>query len=137
MLQVRIEAIGFGFLVPVFFVVSGANLNVLSIIENPLLTIRFLVYLLIARGLVHYVLYRRTLPDRRERARFALYVATGLPIIVAVTTIETAAGLMQPENAAALVGAGALSVLIFPLLCNAIGRVDRGRAAQARAANTA
>lgn len=137
MLQVRIEAIGFGFLVPLFFVVSGANLDVASIVENPLLTVRFLIYLLIARGLVHYLLYRRTLPDRRERARFALYVATGLPIIVAVTTIETAAGLMRPENAAALVGAGALSVLIFPLLGNAIGRIDRMHRPQARAENTA
>jgi hypothetical protein len=41
---------------------------------------------------------------------------------VAVTTIEVRAGLMRPENAAALVGAGALSVLVFPLLASSLPR---------------
>ena len=116
LLQGKIEAIGFGFLIPLFFVVSGANLDILSIIENPAPMLRFFVYILIARGLVQYVVYRRAIPDRRERARFSLFVATGLPIVVAVTSIEVEAGIMLPSNAAALVGAGALTVLVFPLV---------------------
>lgn len=139
-LQVRIEAIGFGFFIPLFFVVSGANLDIRSIIENPAPMIRFFVYILLARGLVQYVLYRRALPDRRERARFSLLVATGLPIIVAITSIEVEAGVMRPENAAALVGAGALTVLVFPLVGNALTGRPRSRAVDAdqeRAAKTA
>ncbi len=136
-LQVRIEAIGFGFLIPLFFVVSGANLDIRSIIENPAPMIRFFVYILIARGLVQYVVYRRAIPDRRERARFSLLVATGLPIIVAVTSIEVEAGVMLESNAAALVGAGALTVLVFPLVGSWLVR-DRPQAAdQERAENTA
>ena len=137
-LQVRIEAIGFGFLIPLFFVVSGANLDIRSIVENPLPMVRFFVYILIARGLVQYVVYRRAIPDRRERARFSLLVATGLPIIVAVTSIEVESGVMLPENAAALVGAGALTVLVFPLLGSWLVR-DRSPAdvTQERAENTA
>jgi Kef-type K+ transport system membrane component KefB len=127
-LQVRIEAIGFGFLIPLFFVVSGANLDIQSIVENPVPMIRFFAYMLIARGLVQYVLYRRAIPDRRERARFSLLVATALPIVVAVTTIEVDAGVMLPSNGAALVGAGALTVLFFPL----VGQwLVRGRPAEA------
>jgi Kef-type K+ transport system membrane component KefB len=121
-LQVRIEAIGFGFLIPLFFVVSGAKLDIMSIIENPAPMIRFFFYILVARGLVQYLLYRRAIPDRRERARFSLLVATALPIIVAVTTIEVDAGVMLSTNAAALVGAGALTVLVFPLVGNALVR---------------
>ena len=138
-LQVRIEAIGFGFLIPLFFVVSGANLDIRSIIENPAPMLRFFVYILIARGLVQYLLYRKAIPDRRERARFSLLVATGLPIIVAVTSIEVEAGVMLESNAAALVGAGALTVLIFPLVGNALvaGRCAESASDQERAANTA
>lgn len=139
-LQVRIEAIGFGFFIPLFFVVSGANLDIRSIIENPAPMIRFFVYILVARGLVQYLLYRRALPDRRERARFSLLVATGLPIIVAITSIEVEAGVMRPENAAALVGAGALTVLVFPLVGNALAGRPRSPAVEAdqeRAAKTA
>lgn len=134
-LQTRIEAIGFGFLIPLFFVVSGATLDIRSIIEDPLPMIRFFLYIAVARGLTQYLLYRRAIPDRRERARFSLYVATGLPIIVAVTAVEVSAGAMSSTDAAALVGAGALTVLFFPLIGNAL--VKAPSADQERAANAA
>ena len=137
LLQGKIEAIGFGFLIPLFFVVSGANLDIVSIIENPAPMLRFFLYMLVARGLVQYVVYRRAIPDRRERARFSLYVATGLPIIVAVTAIEVDAGVMLASNAAALVGAGALTVLVFPLVGDSLVRGRRSAAPdQERAENT-
>lgn len=144
-LQEKIEAIGFGFLIPLFFVVSGANLDIISIIEDPRRMLLFFVLLLVVRGLPQVLLYRKAIPDLRERGRFSLLVATGLPIIVAVTTIEVGAGAMVPANAAALVGAGALSVLVFPLVGNALSRGtpdpdpdtdDQEPDAQERAANT-
>ena len=135
-LQVRVEAIGFGFFIPLFFVVSGANLDIDSIIANPVPLIRFFIYILIARGVTQYFLYRRAIPERRERARFALLVATGLPMIVAVTSIEVDAGVMIPSNAAALVGAGALTVLVFPLLGTWLVRRSPTEV-QERAENTA
>ena len=112
----KIESIGFGFFIPLFFVVSGANLDIQSIVANPLRLLLFFVLLLVIRGLPQYVLYRRALPVSAERARFSLYVATALPILVAITSLELRNGIMLPETAAALVGAGALSVLVFPLL---------------------
>ena len=112
----KIEAIGFGFFIPLFFVVSGANLDVQSIIANPLRLLLFFVLLFVIRGLPQYVLYRRVLPSNPERARFSLYVATALPILVAITSLQLRDGVMLPETAAALVGAGALSILVFPLL---------------------
>ena len=119
-LQVRIEAIGFGFLIPLFFVVSGAQLDIMAIVENPFPMLRFFLYILLARGVTTWLLYRKAFPDLRERTRYSLYVATGLPVIVAVTTIELGAGVMETGTAAALVGAGALSVLVFPLVGNAL-----------------
>ncbi|MDO8308827.1 MAG: cation:proton antiporter [Actinomycetota bacterium] len=138
-LQMKVEAIGFGFLIPLFFVVSGANLDIISIIENPGRLAVFFVLLLVARGLPQFFLYRSVLPDTRERARFSLLVATGLPIIVAVTALEVETGIMDPRNAAALVGAGALSVLVFPLLGNWLvrGRAVAEPSDQDRAENTA
>lgn len=119
-LQVRIEAIGFGFLIPLFFVVSGATMDVRSIAENPRPMLVFFVALLVVRGLPQWFLYRNAIPDPRQRARFTLYAATGLPIIVAVTTIQVENGVMTAAGAASMVGAGALSVLVFPLVGNAL-----------------
>ena len=48
--------------------------------------------------------------------------ATGLPIIVAVTDIGVEAGELAAGTAAALVGAGMLSVLLFPLIGLALHR---------------
>lgn len=137
-LQTKMEAIGFGFLIPLFFVVSGANLDIDSIIENPGRLLLFFALLLLVRGLPQFFIYRSAIPDTRQRGRFTLLVATGLPIIVAVTTLEVETGLMDPRNAAALVGAGALSVLVFPLVGNWLIRGQQPEAdSQERAENTA
>jgi Kef-type K+ transport system membrane component KefB len=125
----KIEAIGFGFFIPLFFVVSGAKLDIDSIKENPIRLLVFVVLFVVVRGLPQYVLYRGALPDTRERWQFTLYVATALPILVAITGLEVSQGAMLPANAAALVGAGALSVLVFPLLGDAINTVATPTAA--------
>jgi Kef-type K+ transport system membrane component KefB len=134
----KIEALGFGFFIPLFFVMSGAKLDIDSIVENPGRLLLFFVLLLVVRGLPQFVLYRFALPDTRERWQFTLYVATALPILVAITGLEVSNGVMLPENAAALVGAGALSVLVFPLLGDRLNRRElaqpevREEAAEAR-----
>jgi len=136
-LQVRIEAIGFGFLIPLFFVVSGANMDVNSIIADPVPMLVFFVLLLIVRGVPQWFIYRKAIPDVRERTRFALYAATALPIIVAVTTIQVQNGIMTTSGAASVVGAGALTVLVFPLVGNALTARRSPSVDQERAENTA
>ena len=119
-LQTKVEGIAFGVFIPIFFIVSGARLDITSIIANPSLLLVFLALFLIVRGIPQFFLYRRALPHAKERAGFSLYVATALPIIVAVTSVELGAGIMRPSVAAALVGAGALSVLVFPLIAQTL-----------------
>jgi len=121
-LELRIEAIAFGFFIPIFFVVSGANLDINSILENPLPMVLAFVALFVVRALPQYVIYRKAIPDRAERMSFALLVGTALPIIVAITTVEVNAGAMRASSAAALVGAGALTVLVFPLASSLLSR---------------
>ena len=104
----------------IFFIVSGARLDIDSIIDNPSLLLIFFVLLLIVRGIPQFFIYRRAIPQAKQRAGYSLYVATALPIIVAVTSVELGAGLMSTSVAAALVGAGALSVLVFPLIAQAL-----------------
>lgn len=121
-LQIKVEALGFGLFIPLFFVISGARLDIVSIVENPAPLLVAFVLILVARAIPQWFIYRRAIPDARARTRFSLYVGTGLPIIVAVTTLEVNAGVMTTGDAATLVGAGALTVLLFPLIGNAIDR---------------
>lgn len=115
--EAKVEAIGFGFLVPIFFIVSGMSFD-LEALADPGTLARvplFLAMFLVARGAPVLVLYRREL-DAAARRSLALLQATALPLVVVITGIGTASGDMKPENASALVGAGMVSVLVFPLL---------------------
>ncbi|MEO5874633.1 MAG: cation:proton antiporter [Streptosporangiaceae bacterium] len=111
----KLEAIGFGVFIPFFFVVSGLSMDLDSLAENPvslLLLPLFLVLFLLVRGVPTYVLARSD-PDRR---RLALLSSAALPLLVAITSIGTDEGVLRTDTAAALVLAGMLSVLIFPLV---------------------
>jgi Kef-type K+ transport system membrane component KefB len=117
-IESKLTAIGFGFLIPIFFVVSGTRFDLHIFVAEPSALLRLLLFLalmLVVRGGPALLLYRRVLP-RVERLPLALFSATGLPLIVVITAIGTAEGRIRPENAAALVGAGMVSVLCFPAM---------------------
>jgi Kef-type K+ transport system membrane component KefB len=114
-LRRKLEAIGFGVFIPVFFVTSGVrfDLGALTGSASALAMVPiFLVALLLVRGLPA-VLYRGLL-DRRETLAAGLFQATSLPFLVAATAIGLELGLLGAGEAASLVGAGLLSVLLFP-----------------------
>jgi Kef-type K+ transport system membrane component KefB len=114
----RLEAIGFGFLIPVFFVVSGVGFDLDSLLSSTTTMLKvplFLVMMLLIRGLPAMLVYRGVLTTR-ERSAMTLLQSTALPLLVVITQIGLETHRMEPGNAAALVGAGMLSVLVFPLV---------------------
>lgn len=132
----KLDALGFGFLIPIFFVVSGAQVDLQALFASSESLIRvplFLALLLVVRG-TPSILYGREL-NGRERVLLSLFSATSLPLIVVITELGKATGRMLPENAAALVGAGILSVLLFPLAALSI-RGRQGAAADVAAASS-
>jgi Kef-type K+ transport system membrane component KefB len=113
-LEHKLDAVGYGFFIPIYFIVSGMNLDIVSIVENPGRLLMFFALLIVVRGGSVFIVHRK-LPSK-ERRQLALLSATALPLLVALSQIGMESGEMQPANAAALVGAGVLSVLIFPML---------------------
>jgi Kef-type K+ transport system membrane component KefB len=120
-LESKLDAIAYGFFIPVFFVYSGMSLDLPSIAEAPLRLLLFFALLLGCRGLPALLIYRGVL-TWRQRTQTALVTATALPTLVALTEIGLRNGTMLRENAAALVGAGVLTVLLLPALAVAIHR---------------
>ncbi|MFD4244070.1 cation:proton antiporter [Streptomyces sp. NPDC058525] len=127
----KVEAIGFGFLVPLFFVVTGIEFDLEALLgggRELLLLPVFLLLFVLVRGLPMWLLAPRDL-GRRDRSALVLFGSTALPLVVAITTLGVQAGQVEPGEAAALVGAGMLSVLVFPLAglrLRAGGRAGRG-----------
>jgi Kef-type K+ transport system membrane component KefB len=120
-LESKLDAIAYGFFIPVFFVYSGMSLDLPSIAEAPVRLLLFFALLLGCRGLPALLIYRGVL-TWRQRTQTALVTATALPTLVALTEIGVRNGTMLRENAAALVGAGVLTVLLLPTLAVAIHR---------------
>jgi len=112
----KLEAVGFGFFIPAFFVTSGVrfDLDALTASASNLLMVPvFLAALLAARG-VPAIVYRGAL-DARHTWIAGLMQSTSLPFIVAATAIGRELDLIDAAASAAMIGAGLLSVLLFPL----------------------
>lgn len=117
LLRHKLDAIGYGFLIPIFFIVAGMKFEISALWSAPLAPIQVMLLLgllVLVRG-VPVFLYRKVLtPD--EQLPFAFYSATGLPLIVIISEIGVSSGLMPADRAAILVSAGMISVLLFPIL---------------------
>jgi Kef-type K+ transport system membrane component KefB len=123
--RMRLEGIGFGFLIPIYFVVTGMtfDLDSLLTVSGLALAALFLGLLLVTRG-TSALLWLREL-GRRETGGLALCAATGLPLIVAIVGIGQERGAISDAVGASLVGAGMISVLLYPLLTiRLVGRRD-------------
>ena len=131
--RVKLEAIGFGFLVPVFFISSGVRFDLHALFSSASTIARvpiFLVALLVVRA-VPAVLYRPMLDGRRIAAA-GLLQATSLTFVVAAAPIGMELGVIGAATGAALIAAGLLSVLVFPLVAlGLLGRRDEGVDTQA------
>ena len=114
----KLTAVGYGLLIPFFFVTSGMafDLDALTSSTTALLKVpMFVALFLVVRGVPALLLYRSHLA-LRDRFALAVYCATELPLVVAITTLAIDAGHMKSSTAAGLVGAAIISTLIFPLL---------------------
>jgi Kef-type K+ transport system membrane component KefB len=123
--RVKLEAVGYGFLIPVFFVSSGLRLDVSGLLSSGEALARvpvFLLVLVLARGLPA-LLYLRWFGPRHTAAA-ALLQATSLPFVVAATQIGVLTDRLDGVTAAALVCAGLLSVLLFPASATALGLAE-------------
>jgi hypothetical protein len=97
------------------------TLDIQSIVSDPVRLLVFVALLLVVRGLPSLLVYARSLAFR-QRAEMTFITATTLPLLVALAEIGQHDGVMLPSNAAALVGAGVVSVLLFPAIATVLSR---------------
>lgn len=118
--RMRLEGVGFGFLIPIYFVVTGMTFDLDSLLTpNGLgLAALFLALFVVVRG-APALLWLRDLGPRRTLS-LALFSATGLPLIVAIVGIGTESGAIAANVGTSLIGAGMISVLVFPLLGSSV-----------------
>ena len=120
-LEHKFDAVGYGLFIPIFFISSGMSFDLKSISEDPLRLLLFFVLLIVVRGLPSLLVYRRALAPV-QRLEMTFITATSLPLLIALAAIGEQDGVMLPATAASLIGAGVLSVLVFPLIAVGLHR---------------
>jgi len=129
--RVKLDAVGFGVFIPIFFVTSGVRFDLNALFANASTVARvplFLLAIYLARGLPAFVYLR--LLGRYRSAIAGVLQSTSLPFIVAATQIGLGLGVVSRASAAGLVAAGLLSVAISPTL--ALMLLRRGQPQSAR-----
>ena len=114
----KLTAVGYGLLIPFFFVTSGMTFNLDALGQSVGAALKvplFLFLFLVVRGTPALLLYRGIL-TAKEQVALAFFCATELPLVVAITAIAIDDGRMRSSTAAGLVGAAILSTLIYPLI---------------------
>jgi Kef-type K+ transport system membrane component KefB len=131
-LRNKLEGIGFGFFVPIFFVATGVRYDLHALTSSAAALYQlplFLALFLLVRGLP--ALFVRHDLDLSSRVALGLLSATQLPLVVAIAEIGVRSGNLASETAAALVGAGMFSVLFFPMIALALRKSALRRKAAA------
>jgi Kef-type K+ transport system membrane component KefB len=135
--RMRLEGVGYGFLVPIYFVVTGMKFDLDSLLTPSGLGLAalFLGLFVVVRG-TPSLLWIRDLGPRRTLS-LAVFSATGLPLIVAIVGIGIERGAIGRDVGTSLIGAGMLSVLILPLIATAVASRESSRLDDARSTTPA
>ena len=120
-LEHKFDAVGYGLFIPIFFISSGMSFDLKSISQDPLRLLVFFVLLIVVRGLPSLLVYRHAMAPV-QRVEMTFITATSLPLLIALAAIGEQDGVMLPATAASMIGAGVLSVLVFPLIAVGLHR---------------
>lgn len=119
-LESKLRGIGNGFLIPTFFVISGAGIDLFAVASDVPLLLIFIGLLVLVRGVVMAISLHVN-PETRDlswQETFAAsaYCTMALPVVVAVTGVVVRMGAMDQATASVLVMAGAITVLLIPVV---------------------
>lgn len=127
-LEEKINVLSNGFFQPVFFVVSGASLNLAAATRDLPLLLGFILALIVVRGLVVAASLLVDPTTRvmswREVFSTSAYCTMALPLIVAITGIAQESGVLSATAASVLVTSAALTVLVIPVVTSFVRVVD-------------
>jgi Kef-type K+ transport system membrane component KefB len=132
-LRSKLDAIGYGFLIPAFFVTSGLQFNLDALFNEPtaIAAVPLLVVLFFIARCLPALLYRR-LYDMRRVAAAGLLQATTLSVPVVAVRIGEQLHTLDADTGAAIIAAGLLTVVLFPpLALMLLSRVSEPEAREA------
>lgn len=116
-LKEKLDVIGYGLLVPIFFIMVGANLDLRVLLRSPTAVplIGILLLVVLITNLAG-ALFFLPLMKARDSLAYGLLMITRLSLTVAGASVGVQAGLISPATEAALIILSVLTCLLGPML---------------------
>lgn len=117
----NLEAFGFGFFIPIFFILVGVNLDLASLFNSPqaLITLPALFIASLVIKLIPMAVFWRSL-NLREMLSGGILLNTHLSLEIAIAIVGVRSGLLSPAAGTAITLFAILTVLFMPVLFNAL-----------------
>ncbi len=126
-LETKLDGLAYGFLIPVFFTVSGAKIDLTAVASRPGLLVGFIMALLIIRAVPHSCLYEHLSRDARCLGVWPHYRGPVLHHGASDHRCRDQRGRQRrsafEDIASIMVAAGAITVFLMPLLAQLFYRV--------------
>lgn len=112
----QLDSFGYGFLIPIFFVMVGAKLDIWSLFQNPkiLALIPLLFIALLISKLLPVMLLKKWFGTRQTLAAGFLLTST-LSLVIAAATIGERLGLIDSQMSGALILVAVITSIITPM----------------------
>lgn len=112
----QLDSFGYGFLIPIFFVMVGAKLDLWSLFQNPkiLALIPLLFIALLISKLLPVMLLKKWFGTRQALAAGFLLTST-LSLVIAAATIGERLGLIDSQMSGALILVAVITSIITPI----------------------
>ncbi|TCO74947.1 monovalent cation:proton antiporter family protein [Marinisporobacter balticus] len=127
-LSVKLDAIGYGFFIPIFFIMVGANFDIRSVINNPKS-----IYLLPALLVAVYAV--KIIPAFILKMKFSLkaslsagfLLSSRLSLIIATSAIGLKLNIISKETNGTIILVAILTCTVSPLLFNKLSAASPSR----------
>ena len=120
-LHSKLDAIGYGFFIPIFFINVGAEFDLGSLLDSPsaILLVPILIIAAYAVKLIPALLYRR-LFSWRESIALGVLLASRLSLIIAASAISLKLGLITSATNSSIILVAIITCTVSPLLFSRI-----------------
>lgn len=115
--QEKVDAVGFGFFIPLFFIGVGADFDLTSLLDPHLALIAVALFGMLFLAHLSPMLFGRPLGlTWRETLSLSLLLSAPLTLLVAVGEIGLRLGMINPGQNAALILNAVLASVLFPFV---------------------
>jgi Kef-type K+ transport system membrane component KefB len=118
-LYMKLDAIGFGFFVPIFFIMVGVSFDLKAVMGNPRIWIfvPILIIMLYLVKMIPSLLLARMYPLRKTIAAGFL-LSSRLSLIIAASAVGLEMGLIKPDTNSAIILVALITCTFSPMIFN-------------------